>query len=112
MIPEWEEAGIVLHGWNGRFVEKLQYVFDTKHDEFVELDDSDEAWTCFLNGHDCNVILEEDVVDNLPHFVNYDMKIRDCVCINDPHSGDSGVQSYILVPRELAEKTVVLGRLP
>lgn len=111
-IPDWEQAGIMLHGWNGRFVDKLQGVFETKHDEFIELDDSDEAWTSFLNGHDCNVIVEEDILDDLPHFLNHQIRKRDVVCINDPHSGESGMQSYILVPRDLAEKAVVLGHLP
>lgn len=111
-IPDWEKAGVVLHGWNSRNVTKLQNVFNSKYDEFVGSEEIDEEWLIFLNGQDCSVILSEEIVENFAHLVNFDSRLKDSVCIEDPHAADAGISSFILVPNELAEKAIVLGALP
>lgn len=111
-MPDWEKAGVVLHGWNSRNVTKLQNVFNSKYDEFVGSEEIDEEWLIFLNDQDCSVILSEEIVENFAHLVNFDSRLKDSVCIEDPHAADAGISSFILVPNELAEKAIVLGALP
>lgn len=112
-MNEWEEAGVVLHGWNNRSIQKLTQIFEDKYEEISEKsEDLDEDWICFLNSHDCTVVNMEDIIDDFAHLVNYDSRIGNSVCITDIHGLNSGVSSFIFIPKELAEKVLVLGDLP
>mgnify|MGYP006266901263 CR=1 FL=1 len=66
----------------------------------------DEVWTEYLNGIDCTVITRDDIRDDFEGVIH---SAQGMVCV--ANAGDERTQ-YILVPKELAEKALVLGGLP
>lgn len=65
-----------------------------------------EFWTLYVNFLDCLMIEKEDLLENFDEMVNFGSS-KESVCIKDPcNQGD-----FILVPKSLAEKTLVLGTL-
>lgn len=113
-MNEVEKAGVMLHGWNSSAMMKLQDLFNIKCEEVTgKSEDPEEDWILYLNKHDSMVLAQEDIVENFPHLVNFDSRIRSSVCIEDPCEYTWGSdRTYILVPREFAEKVLVLGHLP
>lgn len=65
----------------------------------------DESWAEFLNGLDCIVLHESDIMDDFLAIANRSVQGR--VCIHDEPS-----DQYVLVPLELAGKALILGGLP
>jgi hypothetical protein len=63
------------------------------------------AWYNYLNGLDCTVIDKDDILEDFESIVNSSAQGRVCVY-------DKNYKDYILVPKELARKAVVLGGLP
>lgn len=63
----------------------------------------EQEWLGYLNGIDCEVLDEDEARDEFEDLFNYSAQTRICV---------SFFHSYILMPKELAEKTLVLGGLP
>jgi len=63
----------------------------------------DEAWAEYLNGLDCTVLGEQEILEDLENIVNHSAQGRICISLEE---------EYILVPNELAEKALVLGGLP
>lgn len=63
----------------------------------------DETWTEYLNSLDCTIVSKEEIVEDFEDIINHSAQGR--VCVHDD-------EDYILVPRELAEKALVLGGLP
>lgn len=65
----------------------------------------DEYWAEYLNGLDCTVIDRDDILEDFESIVNSSAQGRVCVY-------DKNYKDYILVPKELAMKALVLGGLP
>ena len=64
----------------------------------------DEVWTEYLNGIDCTVITRADIRDDFEGVIH---SAQGKVCV-----ASSKRSQYILVPKELAEKALILGGLP
>lgn len=103
-------------------VERLKKIIDAKHTELVnKLWDEvkpvnwtpsfeavlDSRWCEYLNGLDCTVVTEDDILEDFESIVNYSAQGRVCVSMDD-----EGGKLHILVPKGLAEKALVLGGLP
>lgn len=67
-----------------------------------------DFWTVYMNSLDCLLVDEEDLTENFDDMVNFGKAVKEGVCLKDPCSDGA----FILVPKELAEKTLVLGDLP
>jgi hypothetical protein len=67
----------------------------------------DDLWL-YLNGLDCTVLDSGEIHDDFEDIVNYSVQGR--VCVRLPLR--MGEVNYILMPKELAQKVVVLGGLP
>lgn len=63
----------------------------------------EQTWLGYLNGIDCEVLDEDEARDEFEDLFNHSAQTRICV---------SFFYSYILVPKELAEKALALGGLP
>lgn len=112
-MNEIEKAAVMLHGWNSSAMTKLQDILDKRYAEVIgDSDDPDEDWILFLNGIDCSVLSMEHIVENFPDIMNFDSSVRNGVCLHDPHGYENGITSYVFMPRDLAEKILVLGDLP
>ena len=112
-MNEIEQTAVMLHGWNSSSMTKIQNIFDKKYAEVIgDSDDPDEDWILFLNGIDCSVLSMEYIVQDFPHVMNFDSSVRNGVCLYDPHGDENGITSYIFVPRDFAEKILVLGDMP
>lgn len=103
-------------------VRKLQIAFDNawkkvsagERPESVGLHTVDgplpavDFWTCYMNSLDCLVIDKDDLLENFDEMVNFGNAVKTSVCVKDPcYKG-----CYVLVPKDVAEKAVVLGGLP
>lgn len=71
----------------------------------------DEAWAEYLNGIDCIILEEDDIRDDFESIFNESSQGRVCVTIDHP-TQDADNKQYILMSRELAEKSMVLDGLP
>jgi len=69
----------------------------------------DEGWVVFLDGHDCVVMSLSEIKNSFQDMVNFDSCLREGLCVPDPHS--SGCR-FIIVPRQFAEKVLVMGGFP
>jgi len=69
----------------------------------------DEGWVVFLDGHDCVVMSLAEIKNSFQDLVNFDSCLREGLCVPDPHS--SGCR-FIIVPRQFAEKVLVMGGFP
>lgn len=67
----------------------------------------EEEWTEYLNGLDCTVVEDDELLEDLETIINFSAQGRVCVSMDN-----EGGKLHILVPRELAEKALVLGGLP
>ena len=66
----------------------------------------DEAWASYINGIDCVVLSFSEIRDDFQDIINYSSQGRVCIDMDDDNT------PYILMPKELAQKIVVLGSLP
>lgn len=64
-------------------------------------------WGEYLAGIDCEVLNEDEAREEFESLFNYSARTRICVSFSHTYS-----HTYILVPKELAEKALVLGGLP
>ena len=76
----------------------------------------DEEWAEYLNGLDCTVLGEQEILDDFKNIVNHSAQGRICISLEEETKtfGGGSLQHgwYILVPKDLAEKALVLGALP
>ena len=92
-------------------VNKLAELFSASHKDLwrrlepVTTSGLESAWYNYLNGLDCTVIDKDDILEDFESIVNSSAQGRVCVY-------DKNYKNYILVPKELARKAVVLGGLP
>lgn len=76
-----------------------------------DFDRSLEAvWVEYLNGIDCEVVHPDDILEEFENLFNYSSKTRICVLLDDLLFGEETY--YILMPKQLAEKALVLDGLP
>lgn len=66
-----------------------------------------DFWTIYMNFLDCLMVDEEDLTDNFDDMVNFGKAVKESVCLKDPCNHGT----FILVPKEFAEKVLVLGTL-
>ena len=66
-----------------------------------------DFWTIYMNFLDCTIVEYDDLLENFDEMVNFGSLVKESVCLKDP-CDDS---SFILVPKGLAEKSLVLGTL-
>lgn len=69
-------------------------------------------WVEFLEGHNCVVLDSEYINSDFKNIVNFDSCVRGGLCVRDPNGVDSGVEQYVIVPRDFAEKVLVMGGFP
>lgn len=94
-------------------VARLQDILLSRFGEMVGIYDNVEAeWVEFLEKHNCVVITSEDIKDSFQHIINFDSSVRNGVCLIDPYGNEIGVEQFVIVPREFAEKLLVLGGFP
>jgi hypothetical protein len=92
-------------------VNKLAELFFARHADLwirlspVTTGGLQSAWAEYLNGLDCTVIDRDDILEDFESIVNSSAQGRVCVY-------DKTYKDYILVPKELAMKALVLGGLP
>jgi len=67
-----------------------------------------DFWTVYMNHLDVLVIDEEDLLETFDDMVNFGSAVRNSVCLRNPCNADG----FLLVDRELAHKSLVLGALP
>lgn len=91
-------------------VEMLEGIF---HERYVEIrGDREDKWVELLNSHDCTVLTIEDIKESFQDLINFDSSVKSGLCVSDPHGRSIGVFQYVIVPREFAEKVLVLGGFP
>lgn len=66
-----------------------------------------DFWTVYMNFLDCLLVDEEDLLENFDDMVNFGKSVKESVCLKDPCSDGA----FIFVPKEFAEKVLVLGAL-
>lgn len=119
-----EAASVVLQKTNGRSVEKLTEIFGIKWNELRKKKweeqpapwcrDRDEYefqcqfeayWAEYLNGLNCEIVANDP--EELVHMWNYGSN-KETIAIVNPEDETT----WIFVPKELAEKVLVLDELP
>lgn len=90
-------------------IEKLEDIFKKRHRDLCRDEDSLKNESFFIDWCDDNkiIMLHPDwLVDTLN-----EGKMKGRVCINSPEREDN-TSPWLLVPKKLAEKALVLGYLP
>ena len=94
----------------GIFVEAWSHISSGNRPECVECDPRQSAewfWGLYMNHLDCLMVDRDDLLESFPDMVNFGVSVKESVCLLDPcFPGD-----YLLVPKQLAEKCLVLGNL-
>lgn len=67
-----------------------------------------DFWSVYMNFLDCTLVDQEDLLENFDEMVNFGSLVRESVCVKDPCDGSG----FIMVPKELSQKVIVLGALP
>lgn len=67
-----------------------------------------DFWTLYMNHLDCTIVDHDDLLENFDDMVNFGKLVKESVCLKDP----CDETSFILVPKVLAERVLVLGGLP
>ena len=94
-------------------VARREDILLSRYGEMVGIYDSVEMeWVEFLEKHNCVVITSEDIKDSFQHIINFDSSIKEGICLNDPHGVEIGMEQFVIVPRDFAEKLLVLGGFP
>lgn len=94
-------------------VNRLEDIFGSRYENLVSAyDDLETEWIEFLEKHNCVVMTSEDINDNFQDIINFDSRVRDGICLIDPHSTEIGMVQFVIVPRDFAEKLLVLGGFP
>jgi hypothetical protein len=94
-------------------IERLEDIFQSRYGDVVSVYGTvEDEWLEFLNKHDCSLINLEDIKESFQDMVNFDSAVRNGLCVNDPHGRSIGVFQFVIVPREFAEKLLVLGGFP
>jgi len=95
-------------------VARLEEIFQSRYVDVVGIgDDVESEWIQFLEKHNCVVITSEDIKDSFQHIINFDSSVRNGVCLIDPCGSELlGVAQFVIVPRDFAEKLLVLGGFP
>lgn len=83
--------------------DKIKSLFNPAEYNFERV--VDMAWVEYLNGIDCEVVDQEDIVEDFENLFNHSAKSRVCI-------PSSFYDTYVLMPKELAEKALILGGLP
>jgi hypothetical protein len=105
---------------NFESVEKLQAIFGDAWSRIKEGNrpecascgayagyDDDEFWTVYMNSLDVLIVDEDDLLENFDDMVNFGSAVRNSVCLRNP----CNAMGFLLVDRELAHKSLVLGTL-
>lgn len=73
-------------------------------------------WVEYLNGIDCLLLDQDDIVEDFENLFNISAQLRICIpwTFRSPPSAKNYVDGdiYVLMSKELAEKALVLGWLP
>lgn len=103
-------------------IERLEGIFRSRYGDMVSLSPRpslaaldgtvEDEWIEFLNKHDCSVMNLEDIKDSFQDMINFDGAVRNGLCVSDPHGRSIGVFQFVIVPREFAEKVLVMGGFP
>jgi len=75
----------------------------------------DALWAEYLNGIDCEVVDQDDIVEDFENLFNFSSRTRVCISmsrINNKRPGVFFQDTYVLIPKQLAEKVLVLGWFP
>lgn len=75
----------------------------------------DLAWVAYLNRVDCEVVDQEDIVEEFENLFNNSAKTRICVNLAEIETRRPGMyfqDTWVLIPKKLAEKAIILGGLP
>ncbi|NBT35839.1 MAG: hypothetical protein EBT03_09955, partial [Betaproteobacteria bacterium] len=54
----------------------------------------------------------EDIKESFQYLLNFDSAVKNGLCLLDPHGEEVGMERFLIVPREFAEKLLVLGGFP
>lgn len=71
----------------------------------------EEAWCGYLNGLDLTILTHEDIRYDFESIVNHSAQGRVCVSIERPSNNENDA-AFVLIPKELAERILILGYLP
>jgi hypothetical protein len=67
----------------------------------------EEVWSLWMNSHDVLIITTDDLLESFADMVNFGSAVKKTVCITNP----SDAMEFLLVPKELAERCLVMGEL-
>jgi len=94
-------------------VARLEEIFRSRFGDLVSVYGTvDEEWTEFLEKYNCVLMNDEDIKNRFQDIINFDSCIKNGICLVDPLGSEIGVEQYVIVPREFAEKLLVLGGFP
>ena len=94
-------------------VARLEEILLSRYADIVTIyDDLDVEWVEFLEKHNCVVITSEDIRESFQHIINFDSSVKEGICLVDPHGTEVGMEQFVIVPRDFAEKLLVLGGFP
>lgn len=94
-------------------VARLEEIFQSRYVDVVGIYDNVESeWIEFLDRHNCVVMGIEDIKFRFQDIINFDSCVKEGICLVDPHGAEVGLEQYVIVPREFAEKLLVLGGFP
>lgn len=94
-------------------VARLEEIFQSRYVDVVGIyDDVESEWIQFLEKHNCVVMEIEDIRGRFQDIINFDSCVKEGICLIDPYGAEVGLEQYVIVPREFAEKLLVLGGFP
>ncbi|NDD54237.1 hypothetical protein EBZ39_10240 [bacterium] len=94
-------------------VEKLERIVRSRYGDVVGIYGTvEDEWLEFLNKHDITVLTLEDIKESFQYLLNFDSAVKNGLCLLDPHGEEVGMERFLIVPREFAEKLLVLGGFP
>lgn len=92
---------------------RLEEIFKSRYGDMVGIYDTVESeWIQFLEKHNCVVITSEDIRDRFQDIINFDSCIKNGICLVDPNGSEVGLEQFLIVPRDFAEKLLALGGFP
>lgn len=98
---------------SAELVEKLEGIFRSRYGDLVSVYGTvDEEWTEFLEKYNCVLMNDEDIKNGFQDIINFDSCIKNGICLVDPLASEIGVEQYVIVPKDFAEKLLVLNGFP
>lgn len=82
-------------------LEKLEEIFKNRHQELLAKQAGEYDWVDYCDKHEIRIMHPEWVKEC------FNEEVKDMVCIFSPEN-----EWWLLVPKKLAEKALVLGYLP